>query len=541
MQSATRISAGLVTGVLTLLIAAVFVVMAVTAHRQIVTAFNRQTVAGLAQSALTRAEIATDYAVIKLGELGEAGHTDCDGEAVAALNNAVFQSGSIKDILTAHDGVICSVAMNNETLTYNYRDPVDSMPARNPKIVLNPVRMQTASAVAVTLKFDETTLATALVNTESLVFDILPAAFRDSGAIKLSLTNGRTIGSFGGPQWEIGGDTEMFEVKSTRYPLVARIHVPARLMHELNMERNPATEASVVALALLVAYLVARGLVSRPNSANHIRQALKRGEIVPYFQPAYDVASGEMTGFEVLARWPGRDGMRMSPAAFVPLIEANGWSSDLLELMIAKTAVSMRTVTDTAPHMKFAFNASPAQFSEPGFPAWLDGVLDRADLDPGRVVIEITEREEIGDVDKARRSIETLRAMGIEVAIDDAGTGHNGLASIQRLGAAILKIDKLFVDGIAQDPRASALVQMLVDVAREFGMKTVAEGVEREVELAALHRLGVDEVQGFFLCKPLDANNAILELEHHQAVLARGRIHEAGRTAEAGTQPAKCA
>ncbi len=96
------------------------------------------------------------------------------------------------------------------------------------------------------------------------------------------------------------------------------------------MERNPVTDASVVALALLLAYLVARGLVPRPNSASHIRQALRRGEIVPYFQPAYDVASGEMTGFEVLARWPGRDGMRMSPAAFVPLIEANGWSATCL-------------------------------------------------------------------------------------------------------------------------------------------------------------------------------------------------------------------
>jgi EAL domain-containing protein (putative c-di-GMP-specific phosphodiesterase class I) len=81
-------------------------------------------------------------------------------------------------------------------------------------------------------------------------------------------------------------------------------------------------------------------------------------------------------------------------------------------------------------------------------------VLQRAELDPGSVVIEITEREEIERPDKARQSIASLKAMGIAVAIDDAGTGHNGLASVQRLGAAMLKIDKLFVDGIEQDPRA---------------------------------------------------------------------------------------
>ncbi len=90
---------------LTLLIAAAFVLAAATAYREIVTAFNRQTVVSLAQSALTRAEIATDYAVIRLGELGEAGDTGCDVKgALVAINNAVFQSGSIKDILTAHDG-----------------------------------------------------------------------------------------------------------------------------------------------------------------------------------------------------------------------------------------------------------------------------------------------------------------------------------------------------------------------------------------------------------------------------------------------------
>jgi EAL domain-containing protein (putative c-di-GMP-specific phosphodiesterase class I) len=512
--------------VMTVLLAALFLAGADRLHHKVVSAFNRESVADLAQGALTRAEIATDYAIIKLGLLHEEGHTDCSPESIAAVNYAVFSSGSIKDILTADGDVVCSAAMHSETLAKNHSDPIDSAPARNPRIVLNPLRMDNTSAMAVTWKFTDTTLATALVNTESLVFDILPAELRTSSAVRLSLSNGRTVGSFSGPQWKIGGDTELFEVKSERYPLAVRIHVPVALLNNLNMKRSTGAEISVGSLAVLLAYLVARGLVPSSNAASRIRRALRRGEIVPYFQPAYDVRSGEITSFEVLARWPGQSGPMASPAFFVPLIESNGWSDDLLEAMIVQTAQAMRSVLATAPAVKFAFNASPAQLAGPLFSAWLSRVLQRAELDAARVVIEITEREEIGDIDKARQSIESLKKMGIEVALDDAGTGHNGLASVQRLGAAVLKIDKLFIDGIGKDPRAGSLVQMLVDVAREFGMRTVAEGVEDEDQLAALNRLGVDQVQGFFLCKPLDAIAAAHELAHHQAVLARNRMQQ---------------
>ncbi|GAB4355548.1 MAG: hypothetical protein Kow0026_14780 [Oricola sp.] len=523
-QSVRRISKTTATILLTVGLTVLFLAGINLVHREIALSFKRQRVADLALSALTRAEIATDYAVIRLGLLHEEGDTDCSPQALDALRLAVFRSGSIKDILMAKGDTVCSVAKQSKVLRENHFHPVDGASARNKNIVLNPLRLEGSPALAVTWKFDDDTLATALVNTEALVFDILPANLRETGAIKLSLANGRTVGSYEGPAWEIGANTEMFAVASERYPLVVRIHIPVSLLQHLNMNRSLPIDAAVTMLAVLIAYLVARGIVPSSSAASRVRRALKRGEIVPYFQPAYDVRSGEITGFEVLARWPGESGAMASPAFFVPLIEANGWSDELLEAMITQAAQEMATVLEMAPDVKFAFNASPAQLAEPTFAPWLAQVLERAGLEARRVVIEITEREEIGDIDKARQCIEALRKTGIDVAIDDAGTGHNGLASVQRLGAAVLKIDKLFVDGIAQDPRAATLVQMLVDVAHEFGMKTVAEGVEDENQLAALKRLGVDEVQGFFLCRPLAGEMATRELARHRAVLAQGRM-----------------
>ena len=528
-------------GLVTVTSAALFLLAAIYAHREIALAFNRESAADLARNTLARAEIATDYAVIRLGEIHQQSYTDCSSEAIEALNHMIFHSGSIKDILTEENGATCSIAMDRKALMQNHDHPGDSVVARNQKIVLNPLRMGGTPAMAVTWKFDSRTLATALVNTEALVFDVLPEELRDTGAIRLSLTNGRTVGAYEGPNWKIGGDTEMFEFRSDRYPLIVRVHIPTALLNDLNMRTSTATKLVAVVLSLLLAYFVARGLVPPDNASRRIRNALTHGEIVPHFQPVYDLRSGEMTGFEALARWARPDGTWVSPTAFVPLIEANGWAGDLLETMVQKTAQDMHDVLKAAPKLRFAFNASPAQFTNADFCGRFLRTLQKTGLDPHRVILEITEREEISDPETARRCIDRLRAAGVAIAIDDAGTGHNGLATIRTLGATILKIDKFFVDGIERDPRTGTLVRMLVNVAHEYGMRVVAEGVEQGAQLGALAELGVDAVQGFFLCRPLDATEAKLEYARHQAVLLRDRFAAAEKPDEAEDEPASVA
>jgi EAL domain-containing protein (putative c-di-GMP-specific phosphodiesterase class I) len=541
MQQSMRISRRTRIGLVTVVLAAAFSVAAFFAHREIALAFNRESAADLARITLARAEIATDFAARRLGEIYEVGHTDCSREGIEALNHTVFSVGPIKDILIAKGGRTCSAVNDRDTLAQNYRDPVDSVAARNPSIVLNPLTLGDKSAMAVTWTFDDGTLAMALLNTDALVYDALPRELRETGAVRLSLTNGRTVGAFEGPQWQIGGDTEKFEFRSGRYPLVARVHIPTVLLNELNMATSTAAKLAAVAASLLLAFFVARGIVPPDNASRRIRTALTRGEIVPHFQPVYDLRSGEMKGFEVLARWQRTDGSWISPTAFVPLIEANGWAEDLLEAMVRKTAQEMQDILEVAPKLRFAFNASPAQFSNPDFCNRFLRTLHKIGLDPHRVVLEITERQEISDPETARLCTDKLRGAGVAIAIDDAGTGHNGLATIRTLGAAILKIDKFFVDGIEHDPRTATLVRLLVNVAHEYGMRVVAEGVEQNDQLGALAELGVDSVQGFFLCRPLDSTGAKQEYARHQAVLLRDRVAAAGKPDEAQGEPAPMA
>jgi EAL domain-containing protein (putative c-di-GMP-specific phosphodiesterase class I) len=147
-----------------------------------------------------------------------------------------------------------------------------------------------------------------------------------------------------------------------------------------------------------------------------------------------------------------------------------------------------------------------------GFAKSLIALVDESGLAPRQVCIEITERQEISAPEKASAATAILRKTGFRVAIDDAGTGHNGLAAIQMLDASTLKIDKFFVDHIAHDTRSTMMIDMLVSMAERFGMKTVAEGVETQDQVDVLRQAGVDYIQGFVYARPVPANGFVSAL-----------------------------
>jgi EAL domain-containing protein (putative c-di-GMP-specific phosphodiesterase class I) len=139
----------------------------------------------------------------------------------------------------------------------------------------------------------------------------------------------------------------------------------------------------------------------------------------------------------------------------------------------------------------------------PGFVDTLRSTVAGARLSPRQLVIEITEREEIENLERAASVIAELRECGFKVAIDDVGVGHSGLSQVQRLGANILKIDKFFVDSMGRDSTANAVVKMLVHLARELKMKIHAEGIETDEQMSALIACGVEEGQGYLVSRPL--------------------------------------
>jgi EAL domain-containing protein (putative c-di-GMP-specific phosphodiesterase class I) len=228
------------------------------------------------------------------------------------------------------------------------------------------------------------------------------------------------------------------------------------------------------------------------------------------FQPVVDLRTGRVTSAEALARWQ-LDGRPVSPLRFVPMAEELGLGTQLT-LSIARQAVSALAswrragCTDVR---SVAVNVGPRDLLCPGLALQLATLVQQAGLEPGSLTLEITERDIVGDVDEARAALEDLRAVGITVAIDDFGTGFSSLAYLARLPVQVLKIDRAFVATMDSD---DTIARVVVDLARSFGMRCVAEGIETADQLRRLTDLGADAGQGWHCGRPQDAEAFALQV-----------------------------
>ncbi len=256
-------------------------------------------------------------------------------------------------------------------------------------------------------------------------------------------------------------------------------------------------------LGLAFGSLLAGAAVRRTDPVSEIDRALAENEFKPFLQPIVSLKTGEIVGCEVLVRWIKRDGSMEMPQRFIRQAEDSGRIVPLTHHLVSESLEQLRSWMNLKTHFKVAFNVYPGHLMSEGFVQEFAALVDASGAGRGQVVIELTERQELADLKAAAERIAELRDLGFKVAIDDAGTGHSGLSYLQRLGVNIVKIDKLFVDSIEYDHSARVIVDMLVRVAGELGMTTVAEGVERTEQVAALKACGVDEIQGFLISPAL--------------------------------------
>jgi EAL domain-containing protein (putative c-di-GMP-specific phosphodiesterase class I) len=150
-----------------------------------------------------------------------------------------------------------------------------------------------------------------------------------------------------------------------------------------------------------------------------------------------------------------------------------------------------------------SFNVSPRHLLSDGFIETLRRIVAAARVSPRQVVLEITERTELPDLDKAAGVVKALREQGFRVAMDDVGVGHSGLSQMKGLGANTIKIDKFFIDSITRDESAATIIQTLAGLARDLQMTVIAEGIETPEQVQALIKCGVEEGQGYLVSPPL--------------------------------------
>ncbi|CAM3384017.1 putative bifunctional diguanylate cyclase/phosphodiesterase [Halomonas lysinitropha] len=240
-----------------------------------------------------------------------------------------------------------------------------------------------------------------------------------------------------------------------------------------------------------------------------LRRALTHQELRLMYQPQFDARDPDrLVGAEALLRWENPEKGTISPARFIPIAEKSDLITELSQRVVALLCEQLgawRAVGLFSPPI--SFNVSPKDFRGEGVASGLFRSMARHDVTADQLQIEFTESALIEHSDIVNQEIHRLNAEGIELAIDDFGTGHSSLVNLKRFPLAELKIDKSFVDGLCDNERDEAIVRASLAMAQAFGLRTVAEGVESQQQLAWLQEHGCDRIQGFLLARPLEASS----------------------------------
>jgi sensor c-di-GMP phosphodiesterase-like protein len=480
---------------------------------------NRKQISELNRLILHRAELAADYAFIALGEMMEKGVLGCDASALREFRRHVYQRSTVKDIraVDANGAVICSAFPETLEFDVSSMSAADALASRNTQVLLLRLDQQSGSALGVMWQVTTDVALVAVVGTDALLYDMLPAELRDRSEMILKLENGAAVARFmPNPRGGALVEPAVFSAQSARYPLLSEICVEGSVLAAWNKDPQPLFLSVVGLIGLAFGWLIVRAM-ARPKSAiMELDDALAAKEFRPFMQPVFSLQSGEIVGCEVLARWVRSDGTVIPPSRFIPLAEDSGRIVPLTHQIVAQALVELKPFMRSNKHFTVAFNIVAAHLSASGFVDELRKLVSDAGVSARQIVIELTEREELRDLEKAAGVIAELRGHGFKVAIDDAGTGHSGLSYIQKLGVNTIKIDKFFVDSIGSDHTAQAVVEMLVRLARQLGMTTVAEGIESREQIAALEACGVDEGQGYVVSPPVPAVDFLAMLRERQ-------------------------
>ncbi|MEZ5371200.1 MAG: bifunctional diguanylate cyclase/phosphodiesterase [Microthrixaceae bacterium] len=232
-------------------------------------------------------------------------------------------------------------------------------------------------------------------------------------------------------------------------------------------------------------------------------------ELVLVYQPIVDLVEGRMAAVEALVRWNHPERGRLSPAAFLPVAEATGLIVPLGEMVLAKACraqVSWRAILgDAAPTV--TVNLSLRQLLTPDFVARVRVHVVESGIDPGQLILEVTEDSLVNELERCIPVLSELAAIGLGIAIDDFGTGMSSLSYVKRLPMArTLKLDRSFISDIHEYRTDHAIVQAVLVMTERLGIRVVAEGVETAEQLGALVELGGRYVQGYFFSPPLEAD-----------------------------------
>ena len=247
--------------------------------------------------------------------------------------------------------------------------------------------------------------------------------------------------------------------------------------------------------------------LDRLMMANALPAAIANDELVLYFQPQIDVATGAVFGAEALVRWQHPERGLLYPDLFLPLAEEIGMMDRLTDWVLRVAIRQVKRWNSTGRDLRVAVNLSAQDLRDGRLSESISRLIALYDIDPHHLCLELTETTVTTEAERAAESLRVLSALGVRISIDDFGTGYSSLAHLKQFPVDELKIDKQFVIGMATDADDAAIVSSTIELAHRLGVSVVVEGVEDQTCFAAIARLGAESAQGFGISHPLPSQS----------------------------------
>ena len=265
-----------------------------------------------------------------------------------------------------------------------------------------------------------------------------------------------------------------------------------------------------------------------------VRQALEQEQFILHYQPQLELGSGRIAGVEALLRWRHPQRGLLAPMTFIPLVEQTALIAPLALYVLTHALRQAAAWRELGLELQMSINLSARNLLDPDLTGQVAGLLGHLEIPASLLKVEVTESATVLDPDRAAHVLGGLRSVGVGVSIDDFGTGNASIAYLTRLPASEIKIDRSFVSGICEDPRAQAVVRSSIELARDLDLAVVAEGVETQAVLERARELGADTAQGHLISRPLPPDELTPWLMMRCGAPARPSARDASTVLDAG-------
>jgi diguanylate cyclase (GGDEF)-like protein/PAS domain S-box-containing protein len=323
------------------------------------------------------------------------------------------------------------------------------------------------------------------------------------------------------------GDREVFVDASIGISMVTEeVNDPGELLRRADIAMYQAKDMGGQSVAVFDD-IMGSSLLMRLEMETELRHAIERGQLVLHYQPEIDLTTSQVIAAEALVRWNHPELGAISPVAFIPLAEETGLILEIGRWVMAEAARTAARWIREMPGLELTMsvNLSVRQYLHPGIVDEVAAVLNSTGLPANRLRLEITETILMDEKASSRAVLDQLDTLGVQLAIDDFGSGYSNLGYLKRLPVETLKIDQIFIKGLGHDRHDKAIVSAITTLAHEIGLLVTAEGVETIEQMQQVRDIGCDYAQGYYFARPMSAADMTLKLREHYATPARALAH----------------